>query len=378
MGSQREKVFWDHWINGSIVKRALVTAVVVGTILNIINQGQNLLQAQVIWWQLTLTYVVPYFVSSVSSALEKSKVQAAPKVDQRFVTELQALHLPLEKLTDLSGNVLQTARSVNKASIARASFAAEVVTKVGDISNNFRQYAEEFEEGVTASENVISAFDEVHGHVSKMTTSIDITARASESLNDEINRFLEEFDNIKDMATAITNISDQTNLLALNAAIEAARAGELGRGFAVVADEVKSLAGLSKDNANKINDSLVQLVECQENIRKKIEQLSSTMSQAIGGSSEGQSEANSAAEKAKSEFSSLNKSLQVAVNQTKAQIEDLSFISSTVAEMADGAKQAIQGSANNMKIGEKLIATTSETKQLLQTLNVVDQEYRGV
>ena len=371
MKLEKEKDFFAHWSNISIIRRALVTALFVGTILNLINQGDNLFTSNIVWWQLLLTYAVPYFVSSISSALEKNKTNIPKIVEPTLQAVMLSVNHPLEKISTLSEGVFNTAQSVNKASIARASFADDVAVKVERVSNQFKEYAAEFEDGVIASSEVGTAFDEVHAHITTMTSSIEVTASASDDLNEEINRFLDEFDKIKGMATAITNISDQTNLLALNAAIEAARAGEVGRGFAVVAGEVKSLAGHSKVNASNINDTLARLIECQENIRNKVSQLGDIMNSALGGSSEGQSEANTSAEKAKFALSHLNKTMYTAVDQTKTQIKDFGVIADTVAEIAKGAKKAIKGSANNMGIGEELIETTNVLKEIFQERKLI-------
>ena len=52
-----------------IVKNALKIALVVGSILNVINQGENLLNGDTIsWFHLLLNYLVPYCVASYSAA----------------------------------------------------------------------------------------------------------------------------------------------------------------------------------------------------------------------------------------------------------------------------------------------------------------------
>ncbi|MYM64452.1 hypothetical protein GSF27_13810 [Pseudomaricurvus sp. HS19] len=52
-----------------IIRNALQVSLVVGTLLNLINQGQQLWQgAGVIWSQFLLNYLVPYCVATFSAA----------------------------------------------------------------------------------------------------------------------------------------------------------------------------------------------------------------------------------------------------------------------------------------------------------------------
>ena len=60
-----------------LLRKALATALVVGTILTVINQGDVLLAGQLtpaMLWKIPLTYVVPFAVSSYS-ALAISRVR---------------------------------------------------------------------------------------------------------------------------------------------------------------------------------------------------------------------------------------------------------------------------------------------------------------
>lgn len=56
---------WHFATTGGVPRRSLGVAVVVGTILNLINQGDHLLGGGTVnWFKVALTYVVPYCVAT--------------------------------------------------------------------------------------------------------------------------------------------------------------------------------------------------------------------------------------------------------------------------------------------------------------------------
>ena len=65
-----------------IVFNALKIALVVGTLLNLINQGDHLLQGEGIsWFHLLLNYLVPYCVASYSAA--KNEIEQREAHDEQ-------------------------------------------------------------------------------------------------------------------------------------------------------------------------------------------------------------------------------------------------------------------------------------------------------
>ncbi len=59
------RVLREYAVTGGVPRRSLVAAAVVGTILNLINQGDALFGAKPIdWVKLVLTYIVPYCVTT--------------------------------------------------------------------------------------------------------------------------------------------------------------------------------------------------------------------------------------------------------------------------------------------------------------------------
>ena len=66
-----------------IVLNSLKISLVVGTLLNLINQGENLLHGDKIsWFHLMLNYVVPYCVASYSAA--KNEIELKESDDSQF------------------------------------------------------------------------------------------------------------------------------------------------------------------------------------------------------------------------------------------------------------------------------------------------------
>ena len=58
-----------------MVRSSLVVAVVVGSILNLINQGDALFgEEPVVLWKLGLTYVVPYLVSTYGAVMALRRI----------------------------------------------------------------------------------------------------------------------------------------------------------------------------------------------------------------------------------------------------------------------------------------------------------------
>jgi hypothetical protein len=59
-----------------IVRRSLVVAVVVGTVINLINQGDALVAGQALnWWKIALTYCVPYCVATYGAVSARLEMQ---------------------------------------------------------------------------------------------------------------------------------------------------------------------------------------------------------------------------------------------------------------------------------------------------------------
>ena len=67
-----------------VVGNALRVAAVVGTVLNLINQGERLLDLSTIsWLQVALNYLVPYAVASYSAArmqLDNEEIGACDRI----------------------------------------------------------------------------------------------------------------------------------------------------------------------------------------------------------------------------------------------------------------------------------------------------------
>ena len=79
----RWQTIWQCSIAPGVPRRSLAAAVVVGTLLNLINQGDALFSGHRLdWLKLALTYIVPYCVATygaVAFRLEAMRRETRPR-----------------------------------------------------------------------------------------------------------------------------------------------------------------------------------------------------------------------------------------------------------------------------------------------------------
>jgi hypothetical protein len=68
-----------HALSWPIARRSLATMLIVGSVLNIINQGDALLLSGPInWWKIAITYCVPFCVATYGAYAALRAVAARP------------------------------------------------------------------------------------------------------------------------------------------------------------------------------------------------------------------------------------------------------------------------------------------------------------
>lgn len=79
-----------------------------------------------------------------------------------------------------------------------------------------------------------------------------------------------QLENTTETVKVIQDIALNTRILGFNASIEASRAKESGKGFGVIAQEVRSLADVSKNSAEKIEEIIRSIGETTNQIRTTV------------------------------------------------------------------------------------------------------------
>ena len=247
------------------------------------------------------------------------------------------------RLQEMIGQVRGAVESINTA-------AAEIATGNSDLAQRTELQA-------TSLEKTVTRMDELTRTVGDNATSaaranqLAIEASAAAARGGEVvDRVVstmaainESSRRIGDIIGVIDGIAFQTNLLALNAAVEAARAGEQGRGFAVVATEVRKLAQRSAEAAREIRtliddsaarvDAGSRLVEQAGQGMGEIVTAISHVTEIVGGISS----------------ASAEQSVGIGqVNQSLAQMDDVTQQNAALVEEAAAAAESLEEQARNL------------------------------
>jgi len=115
----------------------------------------------------------------------------------------------------------------------------------------------------TSMEQLNAGIEEVASSSQQISAFIQDIDEFSSQTNEKIKGIDRLIEDIK-------SISKNSNLLSLNASIEAARAGDAGRGFSVVAKEMGKLSNLSKESAERVAGTLLEIKNAIEFMSEKI------------------------------------------------------------------------------------------------------------
>jgi len=349
--------------------KAFVVALVIGSVLVLINQWQGLFaDAPFDPVKMALTYTVPFCVflwgqwsASKGQQIGAHKLAQAKAIEGQ--AEVRIRSAAADEVVTMGRRVSATATQVNNASKERLKNIQIAAAAINRISEHGRDVQESSD---ATSAEIGQLNDNVmilHTHVQQLLTEVMDATQWSKTLVTQMENFSKEFMQINQITKTIAEISDQTNLLALNAAIEAARAGEMGRGFAVVADEVKNLAQKAGGKARDIDVLVSELSKveselCQESVKfsSSLGRISAEAEQKLGALDQALKQSVTQGKQSAAEIS----------HSIREQAQELAQVVKLMSEVKQGAEAAVQGSAENMTIGDEIMALEGKVRGATQ------------
>lgn len=190
----------------------------------------------------------------------------------------EILSIGIEQTIFGNNEISNTINTIADETKEQVSLANETVNKVKNITESIENINENINLAINLSNNNYKK--SIDGEISIENLSenmIKITNNTAETYA-FLHQMRENVASINKITDFIVEISNRLTLLSFNAAIESARTGEGGKGFSVVANEMKKLANLSKDEVEKINSIIINLINNSETIEDKIKENMETIS----------------------------------------------------------------------------------------------------
>ncbi len=241
------------------------------------------------------------------------------------------------------------------------------LNKVNDTIERFTTQTENIND--MAGQITIQAKDGVIS-VNKTVDQMGFINASVSQASEKINELLSKTEKIDNITATISDISEQTNLLALNAAIEAARAGEYGRGFAVVADEVRNLAEQSRNSAKNIENIIKTIQDETSQAFTLMQNVVEVVANGIDISTE-----------SKDKFSQIQRSLQSLTpllkemaNHSKHVLDQVNYITENEQNLVNVAHENEKSSEEVAAASQEQLATMEEVTSSAQTLSAMAEE----
>jgi len=139
--------------------------------------------------------------------------------------------------------------------------------------------SEKYEKFVKYSESLKLHLSEAESLLSNNESSVKDLTKKFEELSTLSDVAMQKLENTSETVKVIQNIALNTRILGFNASIEASRAKESGKGFGVIAQEVRSLADVSKNSAEKIEEIIQAISETTNQIRATVVETNEAVNQ---------------------------------------------------------------------------------------------------
>ncbi len=253
-------------------------------------------------------------------------------------------------MEELSASTVEMSSATSKVN-ENASRVRGDMKNLADFACSLSEYADEMRNrAVDLEQNAIENKMDANQVVLQMLSTLQKAVEESKSV-----------ERVNDLTDEILGITSQTNLLALNASIEAARAGEAGKGFAVVADEIRQLADLSRvaaGNIQNINNIVMGAVkELAQNSSKLIQYVEESVMPAyddfVTGGTQYKEDANH-------------------VNEVVVQLNEMSR---NIDKMANDISNSISGIATSVEESADAITTAANnTNELVKEIEQIGQQ----
>ncbi|MDY0308680.1 MAG: methyl-accepting chemotaxis protein [Castellaniella sp.] len=178
-------------------------------------------------------------IASIQQAIKQASLNLRSFIDD--------VHGQLNGLRHASSEIAQGSQHLSTETEQAASRLAQTASAMTQLASLIDSNADRARQAVALARDSGNAATHAAGIVNQAAEQIERMDAASQKIGEIVD--------------VIDSIAFQTNILALNAAVEAARAGEQGRGFAVVAGEVRALAQRSAGAAKEIGHLIHETVQ---------------------------------------------------------------------------------------------------------------------
>jgi methyl-accepting chemotaxis protein len=312
-----------------------------------------------------------------------------------FNVMADSLHAVLQEVTDTSNQLAASSEEMIASAEQTAKASEHITVSIQEVATGMEAQSQSANETASAMTDMTVGIQRIAESASLIVDSSTATGRdvaigrqtmqevtsqmvsIRESVDDTsamISRLSELSVNIKDMNTAIADMSTQTNILSLNAAIEAARAGEHGQGFAVVANEVRKLADQSKNTVDKILTVIFEMVSLMDKAKVQMVQKTREAEQGL-----------QVVNKAEEAFLQMEKSTQSIAEQIveiSAITEEMSAsaqeVAASIEDMASVAKISSGNTQNVSAASEEQLASMEEVSQAASSLTKMAEKLQSI